>query len=94
MIKMQTIEDNEMGEKLLNTIQSHIKDAMNAVSILQSDFENESFLQATENKLSGVIIEIRKKLQERSEELECEELLDFECRIKLQIEIRVAYWNV
>ena len=63
MIKMQTIEDNEMGEKLLNTIQSHIK-------------------------------EIRKKLQERSEELEYEELLDFERRIKLQIEIRVAYWNV
>ena len=73
MIKMQTIEDNEMGEKLLNTIQSHIKDAMNALSTLQTDFENESFLQATDKKVSGVIIEIRKKLQETSEEVENEE---------------------
>ena len=73
MIKMQTIEANEMGEKLLNTIQSHIKDVMNALSILQTDFENESFLQATDKKVSGVIVEIRKKLQETSEEFENEE---------------------
>ena len=61
MIKMQTIDDNEMGVKLLNTIQSYVNDAMKALSTLQYDFENARFSQAAERKVSRAIIEIRKK---------------------------------
>ena len=85
---------NEIGEIMLYTIQSTIDEACHTLECRKCDLEKATLSNATENKVSAAVIEIRKKLELAVAELEGSVSVDGERRIQLQTQIQVLSQNL
>ena len=85
---------NEIGEIMLYTIKSTIDEACHTLECRKGDLEKATLSNATENKVSAAVIEIRNKLESAVKELAGSVSLDAERKIQLQTQIQVLSQNL
>ena len=73
---------NEIGEIMLYTIKSTIDEACHTLECRKGDLEKATLSNATENKVSAAVIEIRNKLESAVEEIAGSVSVDGERKIQ------------